>query len=70
MTTTAAAAGTHRYAGIYPADPAQVRHARAALAELLRGYGKPLTGPDLERFPPWRAAPEDPRAWAQPPPPG
>ena len=33
MTTTAAAAGTCRY----PADPAQVRHARAALAELLRG---------------------------------
>ena len=36
MTTTAAAAGTRRYAGTYPADPAQVRHARAALAALLR----------------------------------
>jgi anti-sigma regulatory factor (Ser/Thr protein kinase) len=36
VTTTAAAAGTRRYAGSYPADPAQVRHARAALAELLR----------------------------------
>ena len=36
MTTTAAAAGTRRYTGTYPADPAQVRHARAALAELLR----------------------------------
>lgn len=38
MTTTAAAAGTCRYAGTYPADPAQVRHARAALAVLLRDY--------------------------------
>jgi len=36
VTTTAAAAGTHRYTGTYPADPAQVRHARAALAALLR----------------------------------
>jgi transposase len=32
--------------------------------------GKPLTGLDLERFLPWNAAPEDLRAWAQPPPPG
>jgi hypothetical protein len=37
VTTTAAEAGTRRYAGIYPADPAQVRHVRAAHAELLRG---------------------------------
>jgi anti-sigma regulatory factor (Ser/Thr protein kinase) len=37
VTTTASAAGTRRYTGTYPADPAQVRHARAALAELLRG---------------------------------
>jgi len=36
VTTTAAAAGTRRYTGTYPADPAQVREARAALAELLR----------------------------------
>ena len=36
MTTTAAAAGTGRYTGTYPADPAQVRQARAALAALLR----------------------------------
>jgi serine/threonine-protein kinase RsbW len=36
VTTTAAAAGTRRYTGTYPADPAQVRHARAALAALLR----------------------------------
>ena len=35
MTTTAEAAGTRRYTGTYPADPAQVRHARAALAALL-----------------------------------
>jgi anti-sigma regulatory factor (Ser/Thr protein kinase) len=37
VTTTAAATGTRRYTGTYPADPAQVRQARAALAELLRG---------------------------------
>ncbi len=35
MTTTAAAAGTRHYTGTFPADPAQVRHARAALAALL-----------------------------------
>ena len=36
MTTTAAAAGTRRYIGTFPADPAQVRQARAAFAALLR----------------------------------
>jgi anti-sigma regulatory factor (Ser/Thr protein kinase) len=30
--TTAAATGTRRYADAYPAEPGQVRHARAALA--------------------------------------
>jgi transposase len=35
-----------------------------------RNGGKPLTGPDLERFLPWLAAPEDLRAWAKPPAPG
>jgi hypothetical protein len=35
--TTAAAGGARRYTGTYPAEPAQVRHARAALAELLGG---------------------------------
>jgi transposase len=35
-----------------------------------RNAGKPLTGPELERFLPWNAAPEDLRAWAQPPAPG
>ncbi|MGL4551388.1 MAG: IS66 family transposase [Gemmataceae bacterium] len=33
-----------------------------------RNRGKPLSGPDLERFLPWNASPEDLRAWAQPPP--
>jgi transposase len=42
----------------------------AYLDECGRNGGKPLTGPDLERFLPWRAMPEDLRAWAQPPPPG
>lgn len=34
-----------------------------------RNTGKPLTGPDLDRFLPWNATPEDLRTWAQPPPP-
>ena len=34
-----------------------------------RNDGRPPSGPDLERFLPWLAAPEDLRAWAQPPPP-
>lgn len=38
MTTTAAATGTRRYTGTYPADPAQVGHARAALAALLHDH--------------------------------
>ena len=33
---TAATASTRRYTRSYPAEPAQVRHARAALAALLR----------------------------------
>ena len=37
MTTTAAAAGTRRHTGTYPAEPGQVRQARAALAGWLRG---------------------------------
>ena len=38
MTTTAAAAGTRRHTGTYPAEPGQVRLARAALAGWLRGW--------------------------------
>jgi transposase len=34
-----------------------------------RNGSTPLAGPDLERFLPWNAAPEDLRAWALPPPP-
>ena len=36
----------------------------------IRRNGKPLTGPDLERFLPWNATPADLRTWARPPPPG
>ena len=39
----------------------------ACLDECGRNGGKPLAGPDLERFLPWNASPEDLRAWAQPP---
>jgi hypothetical protein len=39
----------------------------AYLDECGRNGGKPLAGPDLERFLPWNASPEDLRAWAQPP---
>jgi transposase len=35
-----------------------------------RNRGKPLSGPDLERFLSWNASPGDLRTWAQPPPPG
>jgi transposase len=34
-----------------------------------RNHSKPLSGPDLERFLPWNANPEDLHTWAQPPPP-
>jgi serine/threonine-protein kinase RsbW len=37
VTTTAAATGTRRHTGTYPAEPSQVRHARAALAGWLGG---------------------------------
>ena len=37
MTTTAAAAGTRRHTGTYPAEPRQVGIARAALARWLDG---------------------------------
>ena len=37
MTTTAAAAGIRRYTGTYPAEPRQVRVARAVLAGWLGG---------------------------------
>jgi transposase len=33
-----------------------------------RNNGKPLTGPDLQRFLPWTASPADLHTWAQPPP--
>jgi transposase len=42
----------------------------AYLDECGRNGGKPLTGPALERFLPWKASPEDLRTWAQPPPTG
>ena len=38
MTTTAAAAGTRRHTGTFPAEPGQIRHARAALAGWLGGW--------------------------------
>jgi len=40
----------------------------AYLDECGRNGGKPLTGPDLDRFLPWNASPGDLRTWAQPPP--
>jgi transposase len=39
----------------------------AYLDQCGRNGGKPLTGPDLERFLPWTATPGDLQAWAQPP---
>jgi transposase len=40
----------------------------AYLDECGRNSGKPLAGPDLDRFLPWNASPGDLRTWAQPPP--
>ena len=40
----------------------------AYLDECGRNGGKPLAGPDLDRFLPWNASPDDLRTWAQPPP--
>ncbi len=42
----------------------------AYLDECGRNGGKPLAGPELERFLPWNASPEDLQTWALPPPPG
>jgi transposase len=47
-----------------------ITYLTAYLNECGRTGGKPLTGPELERFLPWNASPEDLRTWAQPPPPG
>ena len=47
-----------------------IAYLTAYLDECGRNHGKPPAGPDLERFLPWHAAPEDLRAWAQPPAPG
>ena len=47
-----------------------ITYLTAYLDECGRNSGKPLTGPGLERFLPWNAAPADLRAWAQPPAPG
>gem|GEM_PF-747829 len=47
-----------------------IAYLTAYLDECGRNHGKPLAGPDLERFLPWHAGPGDLRAWAQPPPPG
>lgn len=40
----------------------------AYLDECGRNGGKPLAGPDLDRFLPWNASPGNLRTWAQPPP--
>src|SRR5712691_5394559 len=39
----------------------------AYLDECGRNGGKPLAGPELERFLPWNASPEDLQTWALPP---
>jgi len=48
----------------------ELTYLTAYLDECGRNGGKPLSGPELERFLPWNASPEDLRAWAQPPPDG
>ena len=53
MITTATAAGTRRHTGTYPAEPAQVGRARAALAAWLR-----LPEPGLPEWGGWPLADE------------
>jgi transposase len=47
-----------------------ITYLTAWLDECGRNGGKPLTGPDLERFLPWTADPADLETWKQPPRPG
>jgi hypothetical protein len=54
---------TARMHGLNP-----VTYLTAYLDACGRNGGKPPDGPDLDRFPPWQATPEDKAAWAKPPP--
>ena len=63
MTTTAAAAGTRRHTGTYPAEPRQVGLARAAMAGWLGGCPRAdeavLVAPAARR----RSMRRSPRCW-------
>ena len=56
---------TTEMAGLNP-----ITYLTAYLDTCGRAGGKPLAGPDLERFLPWAATPDDLDAWKQPPRPG
>jgi transposase len=56
---------TAEMAGLNP-----ITYLTAYLNTCGRAGGKPLAGPDLERFLPWAATPDDLHAWKQPPRPG
>jgi transposase len=56
---------TAEMAGLNP-----ITYLTAYLDTCGRAGGKPLAGPDLERFQPWAATPDDLDAWKQPPRPG
>jgi len=56
---------TSELAGLNP-----ITYLTAYLDTCGRAGGKPLAGPDLERFLPWAATPDDLHAWKQPPRPG
>ena len=56
---------TAEMAGLNP-----VTYLTAYLDACGRTGGKPLSGPELNAFLPWSAAPADLHAWAQPPRPG
>ena len=56
---------TAEMAGLNP-----ITYLTAYLDTCGRAGGKPLAGPDLERFLPWAATPDDLDAWKQPPRPG
>ncbi len=56
---------TAEMAGLNP-----ITYLTAYLDACGRTGGKPPTGPNLERFLPWAATPDDLHAWKQPPRPG
>jgi hypothetical protein len=69
MAVTIASRGKHRR-GLPAINATTLRAEAPGNNACGRNGGKPLTGPNLQRFLPWTADPADLQAWAQPPPSG